>query len=93
MSFAPKCCLTAHASTNSGATIIQNINSNRFHRAFHLFCGGTFGCTEVQAHIITVETQLQTTPDNVRFDGDIKSCSVSRAVVLSMSIGVALTAL
>ena len=47
--------LTAHASTNSGATIIQNINVNRFQRAFHLFGGGTFGYIEVHAHIIIVD--------------------------------------
>ena len=56
---AAKNCLTAQASTNSSAIIIQNISLNRFHRAFHLFGDGTFGWTEVQAHTIIVELQLQ----------------------------------
>src|SRR6266511_5028787 len=68
MSFAAKNCLTAHASTSSGATIIQNINSNRFHRAFHLLLGGTFGCTAVHAQRIVVDKQLQTIPNSVRFN-------------------------
>ena len=63
---AAKNCRTAQAKTSSGAIIIQNISLSLFQRAFHGFGGGTFGCTEVQAHIIIVEMQLQTIPNKVR---------------------------
>jgi len=82
ISLAAKNCLTAHASTNSGATIIQNISRSRFHRAFHLFSGGTFGWTEVQAQMMVVETQLQIILHNVRFkcNCDVKSCGLLTSI-------------
>ena len=66
ISLAAKNCLTAQANTSSGEMIIQNISLNLSQRAFHRFGGGTFGCTEVQAHMIIVKTQLQTIPNKVR---------------------------
>ena len=63
-----KNCLTAHASINFGATTIQNIIFNRFHRAFYLFGGSTFGWTEVHAQMMTVDMQLQTMSNNVHFN-------------------------
>jgi hypothetical protein len=90
ISLAAKNCLTAHANTNSGAIIIQNINPTRFQRAFHLFGGGTFGCTAVHAQMITVDTQLQIIPNNVRCITDFES-SVVVPVRLSMRIGTAST--
>ena len=61
---------------------------NRFHHAFHRFGGGTFGWTEVQAQIIIVEKQLQTMPNNVRFNVEFDSTGVS---ALSTNMGVAST--
>jgi hypothetical protein len=76
ISLAAKNCLTAHASTSSGAMIIQNIILNRFQRALHRFGGGTFGCTAVHAQMITVERQLQIIPNNVRRITDFESSVV-----------------
>ena len=77
ISLAAKNCLTAQAKTSSGAMTIQNINLNLFQRAFHGFGAGTLGCTEVQAHIIMVEEQLQTIPNKVRCNGVSRLGSVS----------------
>jgi len=40
------------------ATRVQNLN-NRFHHALHLLGSGTFGWTEVHAHMIIIDVQLQ----------------------------------
>jgi len=94
ISFAAKNCLTAHASTSSGATIIQNINFKRFHRACHFLRGGTLGCTAVHAHSIVVDKQLQTIPNKVRFNGLLQDSThsvSSRATKLNIA-GVTLQA-
>ena len=88
ISLAAKSCRTAQAKTSSGATIIQNINLNLFHRAFHGFGGGTLGCTDVQAHIIIVEKQLQMIPNKVRDDVELELGGVSAR---SMNMGAAST--
>ena len=88
ISLAAKNCLTAQANTSSGAMIIQNINPNLFQRAFHGFGGGTFGCTEVHAHMIIVETQLQRMPNMVRCNGPGEFEGVSTG---SMNTGAAST--
>ena len=88
MSLAAKNCLTAQANTSSGATIIQNISLNLFQRAFHRLGGGTLGCTELQAHTIIVETQLQMIPNKDRCNGKSNSWGIS---VRSMHMGAAST--
>ena len=88
ISFAAKNCLTAQANTSSGAMIIQNINLNLFQRAFHGFGGGTLGWTDVQAHIIIVETQLQMIPNKVRGNCELEFGGVSAR---STNIGAAST--
>jgi hypothetical protein len=91
ISLAAKNCLTAHARTNSGAIIIQNITFSRFQRAFHRLGGGTFGCTAVHAQMITVDTQLQIIPNNVRRITDFESSVVPVAIGLLVRIGTAST--
>jgi len=85
MSFAANSCLTTHASTSSGMIIIQNLNLSRFHPAFHLFGCGTFGWIEIYAQIM-VEMKLQTMPNRVHFNDDVKFWG---SLALSMNNGAA----
>ncbi len=65
ISLAANHCRTAHASTSSGATIVQNINLILVNSPPIRFCGGTFGWTDVHAQIKTVTVQLHTTLKSV----------------------------
>jgi len=65
ISLAANHCRTAHASTSSGATIVQNINFTLANRPPVRPRGGTFGWTDDHAQMKTVKTQLHATPNSV----------------------------
>src|SRR6266498_2924568 len=71
ISLAPNHCRTAHASTSSGATIVQNINLTLVNSPPIRLCGGTFGWTDVHAQIKTVKIQLHATLNSVLGRSDL----------------------